>query len=352
MIGESSSFLEVQERVSLLAHLNKPVLIVGERGTGKELVAARVHYLSERWGQSFLKINCAAISESLLDSELFGHEAGSFSGATKQHKGVFERADGGTLFLDELATTSQQVQEKILRVIEYGEFSRLGGDTTISVDVRLVAATNGDLPSMAKKNKFRSDLLDRLAFDVITLPPLRARTEDILLLAEFFALGMIKELGREYFPGFSRQAQHKLLSFGWPGNIRELKNVVERAVYRSVDPDESIDEIIFDPFESPYRPVNYEIEQNDSISVQQENFQLKNIESEEDQLGGGKPKENDLDLNEKAIGGFKDKVQSFEIQLIQAAYEKNQFNQRKTAESLGLSYHQLRGYLKKYNFNS
>ena len=126
MIGESSSFLAVQEQVSRLARLNKPALIVGERGTGKELIAARVHYLSERWGHTFLKVNCAAISESLIESELFGHELGSFSGATRQHRGYFERADGGTLFLDELATTSLGVQEKLLRLIEYGELIRLG----------------------------------------------------------------------------------------------------------------------------------------------------------------------------------------------------------------------------------
>ncbi len=346
MIGESSSFLEVQERVSLLAPLNKPVLIVGERGTGKELVAARLHYLSERWGQPFLKINCAAISESLLDSELFGHEAGAFSGATKLHQGVFERADGGTLFLDELATTSQQVQEKILRVIEYGEFSRLGGDKTLSVDVRLVAATNGDLPSMAKENKFRSDLLDRLAFDVITLPPLRVRSEDILLLAEFFALGMIKELKREYFPGFSRRAQQALLTFDWPGNIRELKNVIERAVYRSVDPDEPIDEVVFDPFESPFRPPEY----RSSNVVKHEEKQAP-VESGSALIN--KREEQDGGLAGSSSGdsesvSFKEKVRDFEIQCIKTAYEQCQFNQRKTAEALDLSYHQLRGYLRKY----
>ncbi|MGH1470797.1 MAG: phage shock protein operon transcriptional activator [Cellvibrionaceae bacterium] len=365
MIGESSSFLEVQEKVSLLAPLNKPVLIIGERGTGKELVAARVHYLSERWGQPFLKVNCAAISESLLDSELFGHEAGSFSGATKQHKGVFERADGGTLFLDELATTSQQVQEKILRVIEYGEFSRLGGDKTLSVDVRLVAATNGDLPSMAKNNKFRSDLLDRLAFDVITLPPLRARQEDILLLAEFFAMGMIKELDREYFPGFSRKAQHELLSFDWPGNIRELKNVVERAIYRSEDPDDLIDEIVFDPFKSPYRPVDQSLKkpvgennsQPDSLSnvhdchdVTSDDVTSHYVNTLHSKKRGEEQKS--IGVDQPSSKSFKEKIQSVEVALIQAAYKECQFNQRKTAEVLGLTYDQLRGYLKKYHLTS
>ena len=199
MIGESANFLEMQEHVSQVAPLNKPVLIVGERGTGKELVAARIHFLSRRWQQNFLKINCAAISETLLEAQLFGHEAGAYTGATKQRKGYFERADGGTLFLDELANTAMPVQENILRVIEHGEFERLGGNETINVDVRIVAATNEDLPTLAQQNKFREDLLDRLAFDVITLPPLRQRSEDILILAEHFAVGMVKEIGGEFF---------------------------------------------------------------------------------------------------------------------------------------------------------
>ena len=255
MIGESASFLEMQEHVSLVAPLNKPVLIVGERGTGKELVAARLHFLSRRWEQTFLKINCAAVSETLLEAQLFGHEAGAFTGAVKQRKGFFERADGGTLFLDELANTELSVQEKILRVIEYGEFERLGGSETLSVDVRIVAATNEDLPELARQNRFKEDLLDRLAFDVITLPPLRERSEDILVLAEHFAVGMVKELGGERFSGFSDAVTASLLNYPWPGNIRELKNVIERAVYQNEEG--VITNLVFNPFDSPYRPVSY-----------------------------------------------------------------------------------------------
>jgi len=187
VIGEAPAFMQVLESVSRIAPLEKPVLVVGERGTGKELIAARLHYLSNRWEADYQKVNCAAISESILESELFGHEAGSFTGASKSHQGRFERANKGTLFLDELATTSMRVQEKLLRVIEYGEFERLGGQKTLRVDVRLVAATNVDLPALAERGDFRHDLLDRLAFDVITLPPLRARFEDIALLANQFA---------------------------------------------------------------------------------------------------------------------------------------------------------------------
>src|SRR5690606_34031380 len=148
---------------SQVAPLDKPVLIIGERGTGKELIAARLHFLSQRWEQTYLKMNCAALNENLLESELFGHEAGAFTGASKRHEGRFERADGGTLFIDELATTSAMVQEKLLRVIEYGEFERVGGNRPVKVDTRLVAATNEDLPTLAEQGKFRADLLDRLA---------------------------------------------------------------------------------------------------------------------------------------------------------------------------------------------
>lgn len=173
LLGEANSFLEVLEQVSRLAPLNKPVLIIGERGTGKELIANRLHFLSGRWDGPFISLNCAALNENLLDTELFGHEAGAFTGAQKRHPGRFERADGGTLFLDELATAPMLVQEKLLRVIEYGELERVGGSQPLQVNVRLVCATNADLPAMVAEDKFRADLLDRLAFDVVQLPPLR-----------------------------------------------------------------------------------------------------------------------------------------------------------------------------------
>ena len=171
-IGESPAFLETLEQASKVAPLSKPVLIIGERGTGKELIATRLHYLSPRWEKPFIKLNCSSLTESILETELFGHEAGAFTGAITQHIGRFERADTGTLFLDELATIPKRMQEKILRVIEYGEFERVGGSETMRVDVRIVAATNANLPDMAERGLFRSDLLDRLAFDVINLPAL------------------------------------------------------------------------------------------------------------------------------------------------------------------------------------
>lgn len=326
MLGESTAFLQVQEHISRLAPLNKPVLIIGERGTGKELVAARLHYLSKRWDQDFLKVNCAAFNDALLESQLFGHEIGAFTGATKQQKGLFERADNGTLFMDEVANTSMSVQEKILRVTEYGEIERLGGNRPLQVDVRLVAATNVDLPQLAAEGGFREDLLDRLAFDVVTLPPLRERVEDIPILARHFAINMVKELGRDYFPGFSKSAARALLDYHWPGNVRELKNVVERCVYQCEDPDQQVKEINFDPFASPWRPQPPNRPATTAKNANQDG-------AGEVQLG-----------NE----GFKQQVQDFEIRILREALKQAQFNQRKAAKLLDLTYDQLRGYLRKY----
>ncbi len=339
MFGESPALLRVMDDVSRVAPLRKPVLIVGERGTGKELIAARMHFLSERWEGVFLKMNCAAISDSLLESELFGHEPGAFTGATKLHQGRFERANGGTLFLDELATTSSLVQEKILRIIEYGEFERLGGQRTLSVDVRLVAATNEDLPSLAAAGKFRADLLDRLAFDVITLPPLRERGSDILLLAEQFAINMATSLGWEIFPGFTDQAMETMLRYRWPGNIRELKNAVERAVYRG-SPAGPIEQIVLDPFDSPYRPGSRASPATPASDETQQSARSLTpaITSETKPLPPAP--EFPLDLREM--------VKNLEIDTIRAALDKAKHNQRKAAELLNLSYHQFRGYLKKY----
>jgi psp operon transcriptional activator len=334
MLGESANFLLMQEHVSKVAPLNKPVLIIGERGTGKELIAARLHYLSKRWQQEFLKINCAAFSESLLESQLFGHEAGAFTGATKQQKGYFERADNGTLFLDELATTAMTVQEKILRVVEYGEIERLGGNKPVEVNVRIVAATNLDLPQLAAAGKFREDLLDRLAFDVITLPPLRERIEDIPILARHFAINMIKELGREYFPGFSKGAASALREYDWPGNIRELKNVVERSVYQCDDVDQAVNDIVFDPFNSPYRPTSRI--KPAAVKAMMEDTRVPAAEAEEAEM-------------QISSLGFKQQVKDYEIRILSDALRQCMFNQRKAAKLLDLTYDQLRGYLRKYD---
>jgi psp operon transcriptional activator len=315
IIGESPAFVAMLEHVSRAATVDKPVLVIGERGTCKELVAARLHYLSARWDQPLVKLNCAALTESLLESELFGHEAGAFTGASRRHVGRFERAEGGTLFLDELATVPGRMQEKILRVIEYGEFERVGGSETLRADVRIVGATNEDLPALARDGRFRHDLLDRLAFDVVTVPPLRARPEDVLLLAEHFAVNITSELGRPFFPGFSREARRALLDHRWPGNVRELKNVVERSVYRSTPPDAPVDEIQFDPFESPWR-----------------------IGAPATALSDQPSEPTDL----------KQAVAALERRLVREALTANGHHQGKAADALGLTYHQFRGLLRKH----
>ncbi|MCV6610856.1 MAG: phage shock protein operon transcriptional activator [Amphritea sp.] len=326
IIGESDSFDAALEQLSLVAPLNKPVLVVGERGTGKELMAQRLHYLSRRWDKPFIKLNCAALSESLLESALFGHEAGAFTGATRQVKGCFERAHEGTLFLDELATASTRVQEKLLRAIEYGELERLGGQQTLRVDVRVVAATNADLPALAERGEFRADLLDRLAFDVLHLPPLRMRDGDILLLAESFAMAMCRELDWPVFAGFTQAAVNDLLRYHWPGNIRELKNVIERSLYRHVDAESALDSIIIDPFRVPWE---------DSVAEQ--------AVSEPVSAAVEMPP-----ISENVAGNIKQQVAEFESGLLKQALQQHNYHQKHTAEYLGLTYHQLRAYLRKY----
>ncbi len=345
LIGQSNNFLEVLEQISQIAPLSKPVLIIGERGTGKELVAARLHYLSKRWDQSYLKLNCAALNENLLETELFGYDSGAFTGATKRHEGRFERADNGTLFLDEIANTSGLIQEKLLRVVEYGEFERVGGSKTIKTNARLIAATNEDLPSMADAGEFRADLLDRLAFDVITLPPLRERKEDILVLAESFAINMARELEFELFSGFTEKAKQAMLDYHWPGNIRELKNVVERSVYRCNNPHLPVHDLVVDPFESPYRP-------SKRIKTKDRSLSSGEVIATETATIPASSAENTSSIAKQELNfplSLKSLSQNYEVDLIKAALKNCQYNQKKTADALELTYHQLRGYLKKYN---
>ena len=322
IIGEAPAFLEMLEHVSRAAPLSKPVLVVGERGTGKELIASRLHFLSQRWEQRVVKVNCAALTESILESELFGHEAGAFTGALKTHIGHFERADGGTLILDELATISLRMQEKILRTIEYGEIQRVGGNETLHVDVRIVGSTNADLQSLAAEGRFRKDLLDRLAFDVITVPPLRERVEDILPLAHAFAINMASELKWSYFPGFSSRASSALLRNKWPGNVRELRFAIERSVYRSPSPEQPIAEIVLDAFDSPYKLAEPPAART-----------------------GIAPARRRAPLLPTDLG---QRLTDTEVEFINAALERARYNQRLAADLLGLTYDQLRGKLRKH----
>ena len=310
--------------VSQAAPLNRPVLVIGERGTGKELVASRLAFLSPRWDRPFIKLNCAVLGETLLDSELFGHEAGSFTGATRRRPGRFELADGGTLFLDEIATASLAVQEKLLRVIEYGSFERVGGNETQRVDVRVVAATHADLPALVREGKFRADLLDRLAFDVIGVPPLRERADDIALLSGHFAIRMTRELGREMFAGFAPAAMQTLRGHDWPGNVRELRNVVERSVYRLDDAGKPLSRIILDPFPSMAAPVAAAIIEAPDVAVVHEPV-----------VPTGK-------------GDFIARTRGFEEALLRQALQASQFNQRAASRALGLTYYQFRHHLKSH----
>jgi psp operon transcriptional activator len=322
LLGEAPEFRDMLAHVSRVAPLDRPVLVVGERGTGKELVAARLNYLSPRWDKPFVKLNCAALAEGLLDSELFGHEAGAFTGALRRRLSRFELADGGTLFLDEIANASLAVQEKLLRVIEYGSFERVGGNAEQRVDVRVIAATNLDLPSLAASGKFRADLLDRLAFDVVTIPPLRARTGDVALLAEHFARMMSRELGNDGFAGFTARAQAALAAHPFPGNVRELRNVVERAVNRALagpgQLERPLDDIPFDAFASPFRPP------------------AEAAPPPADAPPAPEP------------GDFPSRIRSYEAALLREALATSRFNQRRAAKALGLTYDQLRHYLKKH----
>lgn len=321
-LGQSESFLAFQEHLSRAARVDRPVLLVGERGTGKELAAARIHFLSKRWDGPMVPLNCAALSATLIESELFGYERGAFTGAELRRKGRFESASGGTLFLDEISSIPMQVQEKILRVVEYGTFERVGSSEPVDCDVRIVGATNVDLVKLAGEGRFKEDLLDRISFDVLSLPPLRKRRGDIPLLAEHFAARMAGELGRDKAPRFSAEALRSMERHPWPGNVRELKNAVERAVYRSEGA--LIRSIVFDPFEAaglrggsggkPWSPAA----------------------DGERQGGDGSPQ------------SFEEAVDAFKISLLARALRSSRFNQQRAARSLGLTYHQFRGLLRKY----
>jgi psp operon transcriptional activator len=323
-LGQSEPFLEFQEQLSRVAPVNRPVLLIGERGTGKEMAAARLHYLSNRWQAPMVALNCAALSPSLIESELFGYEKGAFTGALQRRFGRFESADRGTLFLDEIGSIPMEVQEKILRVVEYNVFERVGSSESIEVDVRIVAATNADLNDLARKNLFKQDLLDRLSFEVLFLPSLRERKDDIALLAGHFAGRMALELGWDKIPIFSDHALQALENYPWPGNIRELKNVVERAVYRSDAV--IISDIEFHPFHSLY-------ENTDSVVAERS--------SAAESAGG-------TDLAELLQGPLKEAVWQLKVKMMQTALQKATYNQKKAARILGLTYHQFRGLYRRY----
>ena len=336
IVGQSTAFLDSIERASSAASLNRPVLVIGERGTGKELIAERLHRLSSRWAAPLVTMNCAALTETLIEAELFGHEAGAFTGATKARAGRFEEADGGTLFLDELATLSAGAQERLLRAVEYGEVTRIGANKPLQVDVRIVAATNEHLPALVDKGRFRADLLDRLAFEVITLPPLRARGGDVEVLSEHFGRRMASEMGWTTWPGFSRDVLGQMTRYDWPGNVRELRNVVERAVYRWPSESQPVDVITFDPFVSPWRPVS-------KIDAPVE----AGGASAEARPSNAAPAFARV-IGDVSVPDLRAAVDAYERSILEATLVRCRHNQRHAAAALSLTYDQFRHCLRKH----
>ena len=330
-LGESNAFMAFQARLSRVARVNRPVLLAGERGTGKELAATRLHYLSKRWEGPLIALNCAALPSALIEAELFGHEAGSFTGALQSRRGRFEAADGGTLFLDEIATIPLEVQERILRAVEYGVFERVGNSLSIRVDVRIVAATNTDLRALVAAGRFKPDLLDRLSFEVLVLPALRTRQGDVLLLARHFAARMAFELERDEIPDFSPAAAAALTDYDWPGNVRELKNVVERAVYRTDEAVIDADALVFDPFASWTTAPGREADSGPAPS-------------QPESATPAQP----LTIAALATQPLDTALTNLERHLIREALHRCRYHQKRAAERLGLSYDQFRGRYRKH----
>lgn len=331
ILGESEEVLDMLSNVNRVAGIDRPVLILGDRGTGKELVASRLHYLSARWEMPLVTLNCGAITESLVETELFGYEAGAFTGAAKRKAGRFEVADGGTIFLDEIGLMPLNVQEKLLRILEYGVFFRVGGMDEVQVDVRVIGATHADIKSLVELGKFKADLLDRLAFEVIEVPPLRCRGDDLVLLSQHFLMRMSVELGLAESPGLSDEALRLLRNHSWPGNVRELKNVIERAVSR--DPDNLLNGLVFDPFEKRW-PVAGVENTPEPASAPAANHDGNKVQ--------------ELSSAVSVDGTFSERVTAFETGLICGALDANGGHRGRAAETLGLTYHQLRALMRKY----
>jgi two-component system, NtrC family, response regulator len=315
LVGQSGPMQEVVAKLEKVARLPRPVLILGERGTGKELVAAAIHRLSPRAQKPFVTVNCGAITETLLESELFGHEPGAFTGATKRKEGKFELAHGGTLFLDEIGNMSVEFQQKILRVLEYPRFERVAGAKTIEVDVRVIAATNADLGAAMQAGTFRRDLYDRLSFEIVHLPPLRERIGDVPALAAHFLARFRVDAPGIVAREFTAAALERLVAHDYPGNLRELKNVVERAAYAVTGP--AIDAPDVDRALPP-RPLEQGGEVETASFIDDPTLTLP------------------------------ERVTAFERALCKEALERARWNQREAAQLLGLSYDQFRHLYRKY----
>jgi DNA-binding NtrC family response regulator len=300
-VGQSAAFLNVLQQAKKLARIPRPILIRGERGTGKELLARYIHQESGRASKSYVVVNCAAYQEELFVAEMFGHEKGAYTGAVDARPGRIELANKGTLFLDEIGNLSGSAQEKLLRVIEYKTFERVGGTKTLEVDVRIIAATNAPLEEMMEGGEFLRDLYDRLCFAVLTLPPLRKRREDILALIEYFIAQLHKEIPNLEEKTFTAAAIKELQAYHWPGNIRELKNIVERL---------------------------YISDEDGVINASELPLEITAVEP----MGGT----------------FHEKVMAYEKSLLLNALKDSLGNQREAAKQLGMTYDQFRHCYKKY----
>ena len=314
IVGDSKEMRTVMTKIERVAPVPRPVLVLGPRGTGKELVARAIHTLSPRASEPYITINCAAVAESLLESELFGHEEGAFTGATKQKEGKFELADGGTLFLDEIGNMSLEFQAKILRVLEYQRFERVAGSESIQVNVRVIAATNADLKQAMIDGKFRADLYDRLAFETIFLPSLKSRIEDIPVLAMHFLARFRQDVAGIVVKEISANALDRFASYDYPGNVRELKNIVERAAYMATG--EVLSEADVDAALPP-------------------------------EAHGAAPSSG-LAFQDDAKSPLDDRVDAFEKWLCQDALERTRFKQKEAAALLGITYDQFRQRYRKY----
>lgn len=298
LIGQSPPMRRLAEQIQRVARVRRPILISGERGTGKEIVARTVHFSAGDEARPLVTVNCAAFNDSLLESELFGHEKGAFTGADETRTGKFERASGGTLFLDEIGHMSLAFQQKILRVVEYGTFSRVGGATEIHTTARVIGATNCDLHEEIRRGRFLADLYDRLSFEVLPVPPLRERRGDIELLANHFLQQFAREIPAFQGKRLSAQALEELHGYAFPGNVRELKNIIERAAYR---------------------------ESHLEITV----LDLGLVGTDQGSPG---------------TGSFRERVDGYRKKLIQDALQQAGGNQAQAARLLKLSYHQFRYY--------
>jgi DNA-binding NtrC family response regulator len=313
IVGESLKMLELRQLIQTVAVTDARVLILGESGTGKELVAGAIHTLSQRRGRSYVRINCAAIPETLLESELFGHEKGAFTGAIKQKAGRVEEADGGTIFLDEIADMGKPLQAKLLRFLEDGSFTRVGGTEELRVNVRLIAATNRDIIKAIADGEFREDLFHRLNVVQFNLPPLRERGGDIMLLAEHF-LKIFRAILNKHISSFAVAAQHKLQTHRWPGNVRELRNAIERALILETDRE-------IQPGSLPDFAVEARLQRGAAVAVA--------------------PDES-LDLA----------LERLERELIQNMLEQSNFNLTRASERLRLSRHSLRYRMQRLNMKT